>query len=128
MKVKNSGVGKDEVTIISAGVLIEGKITSNGNIRVDGAVNGNVFADGNITVGENGEVNGEITGEVVALGGKVIGSVTAKDKLTLESKSYLKGDIVTKILVIDAGAVFDGISQMNSESVPAQLPFESKNG
>jgi len=128
LKVKNSGVGKDEVTIISAGVLIEGKITSNGNIRVDGAVNGNVFADGNITVGENGEVNGEITGEVVALGGKVIGSVTAKDKLTLESKSYLKGDIVTKILVIDAGAVFDGRSQMNSESVPAQLPFESKNG
>lgn len=128
MKVKNSSVGKDEVTIISAGVLIEGKITSNGNIRVDGTINGNVSAEGNITVGENGEVNGEITGEVVAVGGKVMGSVTAKDKLTLETKSYLKGDIVTKILVIDAGAIFDGRSQMNSESAPPQLPFESKNG
>ncbi len=128
MKVKNSSVGKDEVTIISAGVLIEGKINSNGNIRVDGTINGNVSADGNITIGENGEVNGEVTGEIVAVGGKVIGSVSAKEKLTLEAKSYLKGDLVTKILVIDAGAVFEGRSQMNADSTPPQLPFEPKNG
>ena len=129
MKVKNSNIGKDEVTIISAGVLIEGKMSSNGNIRIDGTINGNVMAEGNITVGENGEINGEINGEVVTLGGKVIGSVIAKEKLTLETKSYLKGDLLTKILVIDAGAVFDGKSSMNSgEQMPPQLPFESKNG
>jgi cytoskeletal protein CcmA (bactofilin family) len=129
LKVKNSNIGKDEVTIISAGVLIEGKMSSNGNIRIDGTVNGNVMADGNITVGENGEINGEINGEVVTLGGKAIGSVTAKEKLTLEAKSYLKGDLLTKILVIDAGAIFDGKSSMNSgEPLPPQLPFESKNG
>ena len=129
MKVKNLNIGKDEVTIISAGVLIEGKINSNGNIRIDGTINGNVMADGNITVGENGEINGEINGEVVTLGGRVLGSVTAKEKLTLEAKSYLKGDLLTKILVIDAGAIFDGKSSMNSgESLPPQLPFENKNG
>jgi len=127
--VKNSNIGKDEVTIISAGVLIEGKMSSNGNIRIDGTVNGNVTADGNITVGENGEINGEINGEAVTVGGRVIGSVTAKEKLTLEAKSYLKGDLLTKILVIDAGAIFDGKSSMNSgEPMPPQLPFESKNG
>ena len=129
MKVKNSNIGKDEVTIISAGVLIEGKMSSNGNIRIDGTVNGNVTADGNITVGENGEINGEINGEAVTVGGRVMGSVTAKEKLTLEAKSYLKGDLLTKILVIDAGAIFDGKSSMNSgEPMPPQLPFESKNG
>ena len=129
MNVKNSYIGKDEVTIISAGVLIEGKMSSNGNIRIDGTVNGNVTADGNITVGENGEINGEINGEAVTVGGRVMGSVTAKEKLTLEAKSYLKGDLLTKILVIDAGAIFDGKSSMNSgEPMPPQLPFESKNG
>jgi cytoskeletal protein CcmA (bactofilin family) len=129
LKVKNSNIGKDEVTIISAGVLIEGKMSSNGNIRIDGTINGNVMADGNITVGENGEINGEINGEAVTVGGRVIGSVTAKEKLTLEAKSYLKGDLLTKILVIDAGAIFDGKSSMNSgEPMPPQLPFESKNG
>ena len=127
--MKNSNIGKDEVTIISAGVLIEGKMSSNGNIRIDGTVNGNVTADGNITVGENGEINGEINGEAVTVGGRVMGSVTAKEKLTLEAKSYLKGDLLTKILVIDAGAIFDGKSSMNSgEPMPPQLPFESKNG
>ena len=50
--MKNSSIGKDEVTIISAGVLIEGKMSSNGNIRIDGIVNGNVVAEGNISVGE----------------------------------------------------------------------------
>lgn len=129
MKVKNSSIGKDEVTIISAGVLVEGKLSSNGNIRIDGTINGNVMADGNITVGENGEINGEINGEAVTVGGKVIGSVIAKEKLTLESKSYLKGDLLTKILVIDAGAIFDGKSSMNTaDTQPPQLPFESKNG
>jgi cytoskeletal protein CcmA (bactofilin family) len=129
LKVKNSNIGKDEVTIISAGVLIEGKLSSNGNISIDGTINGNVMAEGNIAVGENGEINGELNGEVVTLGGKVIGSVTAKEKLTLEAKSYLKGDLLTKILVIDAGAVFDGKSSMNiGEQMPPQLPFESKNG
>jgi cytoskeletal protein CcmA (bactofilin family) len=129
LKVKNSSIGKDEVTIISAGVLIEGKLSSNGNIRIDGTINGNVVADGNITVGENGEINGELNGEVITVGGKVIGSVTAKEKLTLEAKSFLKGDLLTKILVIDAGAIFDGKSSMNSgEPQPPMLPFESKNG
>jgi cytoskeletal protein CcmA (bactofilin family) len=128
LKVKNSNIGKDEVTIISAGVLIEGKMSSNGNIRIDGIVNGNVVAEGNISVGENGEINGEINGEVVTVGGKVIGSVTATEKLTLEAKSYLKGDLLTKILVIDAGAVFDGKSSMNAgDQKPPMLPFESKN-
>jgi cytoskeletal protein CcmA (bactofilin family) len=128
LKVKNSNIGKDEVTIISAGVLIEGKMSSNGNIRIDGIVNGNVVAEGNISVGENGEINGEINGEVVTVGGKVIGSVTATEKLTLEAKSYLKGDLLTKILVIDAGAVFDGKSSMNvGDQKPPMLPFESKN-
>jgi cytoskeletal protein CcmA (bactofilin family) len=125
--VKNSNIGKDEVTIISTGVILEGKLISNGSVRIDGTINGNVSVEGNIAIGENGEVNGELNGEAITVGGRVIGSVTAKEKLTLEAKSFLKGDLITKILVIDAGAVFDGKSQMNADQ-PPQLPFESKNG
>lgn len=125
MKMKNSGIGKDEVTIISAGVLIEGKITTNGNIRIDGNINGDVLADGNITVGETGEINGEITGEMVNIGGSVNGAVNAREKLTLEGKSHLKGDLVTKILVIEAGASFEGRSSMSGTRT-AELNFDAK--
>ncbi len=112
MKTRNTNEGKDEVTIISAGVVIEGKLISNGNVRVDGTVNGDITANGNVTVGENGEVSGEMHAEAIILGGKVTGKVSAKEKLTLEGKAVLQGDILTKILVVEAGAQFDGQSKM----------------
>ena len=65
MKYKNESIGKDEVTIIGAGVVLEGKLSSNGNIRVDGAINGDITANGNVTVGETGEITGEIKAEVI---------------------------------------------------------------
>ena len=106
-------MGKDEVTIISSGVVIDGKVSSNGNVRIDGIVKGDLKADGNVTVGESGEINGEITAEVVTVG-KVTGTVLGKEKIVLEPKANLKGDIVTKILVVEAGAKFDGNSNMSS--------------
>ncbi|NWF50096.1 MAG: polymer-forming cytoskeletal protein [Ignavibacteriaceae bacterium] len=106
----------DEVTIISSGVVIEGKVSSNGNIRVDGKIQGNIKAKGSITIGETGEITGEVQAELIVIGGTVNASVQAKEKLTLESKSILKGDIITRILVIEAGARFEGNSKM-TESV-----------
>ena len=131
MKTRNTNEGKDEVTIISAGVVIEGKLISNGNVRVDGTVNGDITANGNVTVGENGEVKGEIQAEAIVLGGKVTGTVSAKDKLTLEAKAALQGDILTKILVVEAGAQFDGQSKMGGKETtltkPPQTPLSSGN-
>jgi cytoskeletal protein CcmA (bactofilin family) len=113
LKMKNIETGRDEITTISGGVIIEGKLTSNGNVRIDGRVNGDVNANGNVIVGENGEITGEINAEIINLGGKVTGTVNAREKLVLEAKSILKGDLVTKILVIEAGAYFEGKSNMN---------------
>ncbi|MGQ9798614.1 MAG: bactofilin family protein [Ignavibacterium sp.] len=116
MKTKYYGSNMDEVTIISSGVVIEGKVNSNGNIRVDGTIKGDIIAQGNLTIGESGNIQGQIVGDIVTIGGKVEGSVSAKDKLVLESKSVLKGDITTKILVVEAGAVFEGRSSMSEQS------------
>lgn len=115
MKYKNETIGKDEVTIIGAGVVLEGKLSSNGNIRIDGAINGDINANGSVTVGETGEITGEIKAEVISIGGKVTGSINSKEKAVLESKAVLKGDIVTKILVVEAGAIFDGSSKMSDK-------------
>lgn len=121
-KYKNESIGKDEVTIIGAGVVLEGKLSSNGNIRVDGAINGDIIANGNVTVGESGEITGEITADVISIGGKVTGSINSKEKAMLESKAVLKGDIVTKILVVEAGAIFDGNSKMSDKSSTFSSP------
>ena len=112
MKDKQFNGSTEDITIISNGVKLEGKITSGGSIRVDGTIVGDVVTQGNVTIGEHGDVNGQINAGIITIGGKVVGSVNAKEKLVLESKANLKGDIFTKILVVEAGAKFDGKSNM----------------
>ncbi len=109
--LKNKQFGSsesEEITIVSRGVKIEGKVTIAGNIRIDGEIQGDIFSNGNITIGEDAKVNGQINAIVITIGGKVSGIVRAKDNLILDSKSNLKGDIFTKNLVIEEGAKFDG--------------------
>ncbi len=102
----------DDITIISNGVKIEGKVSSNGSIRLDGVINGDIISEGNVTIGDQGEVYGKVNGQSITIGGKVEGLINAKEKLMLESKADLKGDVFTKILVVEAGARFDGKSNM----------------
>ncbi len=103
----------DEITIISNGVKIEGKITSSGNIRVDGEVQGDIISQSNVSVGEYGKVNGQINASAITIGGTVSGTVKAQEKLILDAKANLNGDIITKILVVEAGAKFEGKSKMS---------------
>jgi len=100
-----------------------------GSLRVDGSLMGDLSADGNVTVGEQGDINGEIAANMVTIGGKVTGTVKAKEKLVLESKCTLKGDIITKVLVIEAGAKFDGKSSMGDSKPVTTIkpPSETKN-
>ena len=108
VKKQVEDVKSEEITIISNGVKIEGKITSSGNIRIDGEIQGDIFCESNITIGEGAKVNGQINANVITIGGKVSGTVRAKEKLVLDSKGNLKGDIFAKILLVEAGAKFDG--------------------
>ncbi len=124
MKDKNNtNIGKDAVTIISSGVVVEGKLSSNGNVRIDGSVNGDITANGNLTIGNQGEVTGEVHAQIITIGGKISGTINAHEKIILESTSFVKGDIITKILVVEEGAVFEGKSSMsNTAKLPNPVP------
>lgn len=110
------GMKTDETTIISHGVRIEGKVESDGNIIVDGKIKGDIICTNNVNVGEGGQVNGQISANIITIGGNVMGTVNAKEKVALEPKGNLKGDILTKTLVIEAGAKFDGNVKMGGDS------------
>jgi cytoskeletal protein CcmA (bactofilin family) len=119
VKSNNTNIAQDSVTIISEGVKLEGKLNSKGNVRIDGIINGDIHADGNITIGQHGEITGEVKAQVLIIGGKIVGTVVANEKIVLEASSNLKGDLITKILVVEEGAVFDGKSSMGSKEKPA---------
>jgi len=134
LKARPMNGNTEDITIISNGVKVEGKVESTGSIRVDGSLKGDLNAKGNVTVGEQGNINGEISANIVTIGGRVVGTVNAKEKLVLETKSVLKGDIISKVLVIEAGAKFDGKSNMgdvrevNSPNISAKITNENKTG
>jgi len=124
MKGKMNG-DSEEITIISHGVKVEGKVSSNGSIRLDGTIQGDINCQGNVTIGESGEVFGKVNGQSISIGGKVEGIINAKEKLMLEAKANLKGDVFTKILVIEAGARFDGKSNMGESRSTTSVSSET---
>jgi cytoskeletal protein CcmA (bactofilin family) len=105
--------GEGALSLISANTSVEGKLTTEGSVRIDGKLIGDVIAKANVAVGLTGTVEGSVAGKNVALAGRVKGYVTAAEKLILESKSVVRGDIRAVKLVVDEGATFDGHCAMS---------------
>ncbi len=104
--MKNDSI--KEVNLIAVGTVIEGKIRSQGSVRIDGKLIGDIIANEAVAVGINGEVEGNISGKNVTIGGKVRGTITATEKVVFENKSVIRGDVRATRLVIDEGSIFDG--------------------
>ncbi|MDP2207924.1 MAG: polymer-forming cytoskeletal protein [Bacteroidota bacterium] len=111
----------NELNLIGTGTIIEGKLRSRGNIRIDGKINGELFASESVSVGSSGEIEGSVSAKNISIGGKVKGSITVQEKLVLENKAIVSGDIRAAKLVIDEGAIFDGNCTMSgSKTLPLQ--------
>jgi len=106
----------EELSLISSGTVIEGKVKSEGNVRIDGKLIGDLVAKANAAVGLAGVVEGTMQAKNISLAGKVNGTVTATEKLILESKAVMHGDIRAARLVVDEGAIFDGECSMTAPS------------
>ncbi|NOX64438.1 MAG: polymer-forming cytoskeletal protein [Chlorobi bacterium] len=105
-----------EISILSNGLKFEGKLTSEGNVRIDGDFTGDIIINGNLTLGDKSIVKGNIKATNITISGKVDGIVEASEKIVLESTSRLIGDLTARILVVNEGSIFDGKSKMNSNN------------
>jgi len=97
-----------ELNIIGPGTVVEGKVRSQGSVRVDGKVIGEIAASESLAVGIAGEIEGNVSAKNVTVGGKIRGSINAVEKIVFESKSIIRGDIRATRLIIDEGCMFDG--------------------
>ncbi len=108
-------------TIIGKGTKIEGTVNIEGATRIDGAVNGKLIANDIVTVGSTGVVKAEIRARSIVIGGRVEGNLVASEKVELQAKSELVGDITSKSLLVEHGAIFHGNSRMK-DSVSSAPP------
>jgi len=99
-------------TLIGKDSTITGTIEVKGPLRIDGRIKGQVNSSDTVTVGAGGDVEAEINCKVAAISGKVTGNIIASEKVELQAKAEINGDLKTKSLVIEQGAVFCGSCNM----------------
>jgi cytoskeletal protein CcmA (bactofilin family) len=123
--MKNGNGDGPARNIIAQGTTIQGDIESAGDFRIEGSVSGNIKAKGKIVVGVSGSVEGQIICQSADISGKANVKLEVSDLTSLRSTSEFKGDIVTKKISIEPGAVFSGTCQMTN-TVPVPEPEELK--
>lgn len=105
-------------TIIGKDTTITGTIDVKGPLRIDGTINGKVKCEDTVTIGSSGEIEAEVNCRNAAISGKITGNIVASEKVELLAKAEITGDIKTKSLVIEQGAIFCGSCNMK-ENVSA---------
>jgi cytoskeletal protein CcmA (bactofilin family) len=102
------------INLISSGTKIHGDIISDGDIRIDGFLKGNITTKGRLVIGNSGVVEGEIVCSNLEISGSFKGKISASDLLTMKSTAVVSGDIMIMKLGVEPGSVFNGTCQMGS--------------
>jgi cytoskeletal protein CcmA (bactofilin family) len=87
---------------------LTGKLTTEGEIRIQGTVEGEIMAGGDVTVEERARVQATIEGRNVNVRGEVTGDTVAHERLTLTGSGTLNGNVRVGRLAIEDGATLNG--------------------
>lgn len=113
------------INLISAGTEITGDIRSQGDIRIDGVLTGNLVTKGKMVLGDTGRVKGEVSCKNSEVSGVIEGKISVSQLLTLKASARVNGDIQTNKLAIEPGSKFTGNCNM-SENVPTFAGTQGK--
>jgi cytoskeletal protein CcmA (bactofilin family) len=118
-KTKSDVLGEAPVgtsaSLIGAGTSLKGDITSNGDLRIDGTLVGNIHCTAKVVIGANGVVEGDLNGQQADIMGTVTGSIKVKDILQLKASSVVNGNLYASKLQIEPAASFNGQCHMTVE-------------
>ena len=103
------------MTFISDGTHILGDIKVEHDLRVEGYLKGTVEVGGMLVLGPTGKIEGQVTARSATIAGQILGNLRGHDKIVLETKSTLVGDLQTRELVINEGAIFQGNCSMQMD-------------
>ena len=107
-------------SLFSEDMKVKGSIVSQGEIQIDGHIEGDVKATA-LTIGDHGEIIGEVVAETIVVRGKVKGSIRGR-KVRLASSAKVQGDITHSSLSIEANAVFEGQVKHSDDPLKAAAP------
>lgn len=103
----------EEETVIAKSLKIEGTVTAEGRVRINGELLGDLTCT-SLIISENAQIIGTVTAETVVVDGAVEGPIKGVN-VTLKSDANVVGDIHHETLAIEKGAMFDGRSKQKPD-------------
>ena len=101
-----------ERNVIAKNSTFVGEITSDGDFRVDGILEGTLKTKGKVIIGVDGFIKGKIEATNAEIEGKFSGELSIANILTIKATANISGDVVVGKLSIEPGATFNASCAM----------------
>ena len=101
--------------IVGLSSSITGDLKSEGSVRIDGKIDGEIVASGDVIIGDQAVVNAHISAEYCEISGSVTGNVHTETQLKIFKSGNLTGDITVSSFTIEEGGIFRGNCDINPE-------------
>jgi cytoskeletal protein CcmA (bactofilin family) len=100
-------------TVIGSTIVIDGEISGDEDLVIQGTVKGRIALKEHLTVEQSGTVEADIQTQTVQISGQVTGNIQASEKVELSSGGRMVGDIKAPRILIADGAIFKGNVDMD---------------
>jgi len=114
-------------SMLGQGCKIKGDIELQGTIRIDGQFEGSISCPDTLIIGKSGVVKADVKVKNAVIGGKLVGNISAANKIELQTGSHVEGDIQTARLVIDEGVFFEGNCKMGANAGASATQSQSQS-
>ncbi|RMG17874.1 MAG: polymer-forming cytoskeletal protein [Deltaproteobacteria bacterium] len=101
-------------TVLGDGAVFEGKLTFEGEIRIEGHFKGEIRTDDVLVVGKSAKVEAELRVGTVIVNGEIHGDIYADKSVELHQPARVFGNIHTPSLMIERGVIFEGQCKMQN--------------
>lgn len=113
-------------TIIGPMVQVEGTLTSQGNVSIDGGFKGTLEIAHKLKVGKDAKIEAEVKVGKAFIAGTINGNLVVSDTLELSDSAEINGDVEAKVVVMSAGARLNGRCTMGSTPHSKQVASTDK--
>jgi cytoskeletal protein CcmA (bactofilin family) len=104
------------LSIIASGTVITGDVRTEGTVKVEGEILGNVQAGQQVLLARGSRVRGDVQTREAVIGGLVEGSIRAGERVEIQATAIVQGDITTQRIVIAEGGQVNGGLEMKKAS------------
>jgi cytoskeletal protein CcmA (bactofilin family) len=115
------------ISIIGPGMLVIGECQTDGTIRIEGTVQGEVRAGKAVVVGKDGVIDGDVFTQDAVISGHVRGKLIAESRLELQATCTMDGEVCARRMHLEEGAVLNGLVRMGESFLdPSALPESAR--